>query len=81
MHKSDELPLVESGASVAAAIYELSARDFGILGVTEGERLPGVIADGASFYRRISTSAYGDSATEAEPRDALEVRETLRLVH
>ncbi len=46
MHGADRLPLVESGAPVVAAIHELSARGFGIVGVTDGERLLGVITDG-----------------------------------
>lgn len=46
MQGPEGLPLVEAGASVLAAISELSARGFGIVGVTEGGALAGVITDG-----------------------------------
>ena len=46
MHEASKLPLVESGAPVVAAINELSARGFGIVGITEGGKLLGVITDG-----------------------------------
>ena len=46
MHAADALPLVDSGAPVIAAISELSAKGFGITGITEGGRLQGVITDG-----------------------------------
>ena len=46
MHEASKLPLVESGAPVVAAINELSARGFGIVGITDGGKLLGVITDG-----------------------------------
>ena len=46
MHSGDALPLVSTETPVIAAISELSAKGFGIVGVTRGEALAGVITDG-----------------------------------
>ncbi|MCG6884215.1 MAG: KpsF/GutQ family sugar-phosphate isomerase [Silicimonas sp.] len=46
MHPADSLPLVDSNASVIAAISELSAKGFGIAGIIEDGELRGVITDG-----------------------------------
>ncbi len=63
MHEADKLPLVESGAPVVSAINELSARGFGIVGITEGERLLGVITDGD--VRRYLEKMAGTTMQEA----------------
>ena len=46
MHVQDALPLVATDSPVIAAISELSAKGFGIVGVTEAGALKGVITDG-----------------------------------
>ncbi|MEO1536479.1 MAG: KpsF/GutQ family sugar-phosphate isomerase [Pseudomonadota bacterium] len=46
MHTGDALPLVDAGATVIAAITELSTKGFGITGVTKGDALVGVVTDG-----------------------------------
>ena len=46
MHGVEALPLVDVTTPVIAAISELSAKGFGIVGVTEGGALKGVITDG-----------------------------------
>ncbi len=46
MHDSAALPLVSTDAPVIEAISQLSAKGFGIVGITEGNRLQGVITDG-----------------------------------
>ena len=46
MHPVDALPLVEDTAPVIAAITELSAKGFGITGITGNGALVGVITDG-----------------------------------
>ena len=46
MHGVEALPLVDVATPVIAAILELSAKGFGIVGVTEGGVLKGVITDG-----------------------------------
>ena len=46
MHGHDDLPLVDAKSPVIAAIGELSAKGFGIVGVTEDGALAGVITDG-----------------------------------
>ena len=46
MHTAEALPLVENTAPVIAAITELSAKGFGITGITRNGALTGVITDG-----------------------------------
>ncbi|MEM7719958.1 MAG: KpsF/GutQ family sugar-phosphate isomerase, partial [Pseudomonadota bacterium] len=46
MHGGDALPLVTTDTSVVGAIGTLSAKGFGIVGITENDRLAGVITDG-----------------------------------
>ncbi len=46
MHAGDTLPLVPDDTPVIRAISELSAKGFGITGVTQGGKLAGVITDG-----------------------------------
>lgn len=46
MHGREALPLVDVATPVIAAISELSAKGFGIVGVTDGGALKGVITDG-----------------------------------
>lgn len=46
MHTAEALPLVEHSAPVIAAITELSAKGFGITGITRDGSLAGVITDG-----------------------------------
>ncbi len=46
MHPAEALPLVEDTAPVIAAITELSAKGFGITGITRKGTLAGVITDG-----------------------------------
>ncbi len=46
MHPAEALPLVEDTAPVIAAITELSAKGFGITGITKDGALAGVITDG-----------------------------------
>ncbi len=47
MHHATSVPLVRSNASVSDAIIEMTAKSFGIVGVTDVDgRLCGVITDG-----------------------------------
>lgn len=46
MHSAEALPLIDESAPVIAAITELSAKGFGITGVTSDWVLKGVITDG-----------------------------------
>ncbi|NNE86825.1 MAG: KpsF/GutQ family sugar-phosphate isomerase [Silicimonas sp.] len=46
MHKGADLPLVGVAAPVIEAIGAVSAKGFGIVGVTDGDALVGVITDG-----------------------------------
>ena len=46
MHQGDEVPLVPGDTLLRDAIYTMSSKGFGILGVTDGGRLTGVLSDG-----------------------------------
>ncbi len=47
MHQGGELPLVPLGTAMSAAVIEMSAKRFGVTGVTDSEgRLTGVVTDG-----------------------------------
>ena len=46
MHADRELPLVTLGSAVPEAVAELSAKGFGCVGVTDGDRLVGIVTDG-----------------------------------
>lgn len=46
MHTGDALPLVPATMPMSEALIVMSEKSFGIAGVTEGERLVGVISDG-----------------------------------
>ncbi|HEY9218856.1 MAG TPA: CBS domain-containing protein, partial [Phenylobacterium sp.] len=47
MHRADELPLVQEGASMREALPVMSAKNWGLLGVVDAAgRLSGVISDG-----------------------------------
>jgi arabinose-5-phosphate isomerase len=46
MHTGADMPRVEAGTSMKAAIIEMTAKRLGIAGVFEGKRLAGVITDG-----------------------------------
>ena len=67
MHEADKLPLVESGAAVVVAINELSARGFGIVGITDGGRLIGVITDGdvRRYLERMSGATMREALHDA----------------
>jgi arabinose-5-phosphate isomerase len=55
MHRSDELPLVPSGAAFIDAVKTMTAKSFGVLGVTAPDgRLAGMVTDGD--LRRYLTS-------------------------
>ncbi len=47
MHAGDALPLIGEGAAMADALLVMTAKSFGVVGVTDGEgRLVGIITDG-----------------------------------
>ena len=55
MHRSDELPLVASGAAFTDAVNTMTAKGFGVLGVTASDgKLAGMVTDGD--LRRYLTS-------------------------
>ena len=46
MHAGEQVPVVQSSASMHDVIYEMSKKGFGITAVLDGEKLAGVISDG-----------------------------------
>jgi len=46
MHRGAELPLIAEDAAMGDALLEISQKGFGVVGVTRGETLAGVITDG-----------------------------------
>lgn len=46
MHKGDEIPLVDADYSMSEVILQISAKGFGVSGITRGEELYGIITDG-----------------------------------
>jgi arabinose-5-phosphate isomerase len=46
MHAGEAVPLIEAGASIHDTIMEMTAKRLGLVGVTEGDKLVGVITDG-----------------------------------
>lgn len=56
MHKGENLPLVKADAPVIEAIGAVSAKGFGIVGVTDGDALVGVVTDG-DIRRYLETQA------------------------
>jgi arabinose-5-phosphate isomerase len=68
MHKGKAVPLIEVGASMHAAVVEMSAKRLGVVGVTDGEgRLAGVITDGD--LRRHIEQGLDHTAAEFMTRD------------
>ena len=67
MHGADELPLVDEGAPMIAALLAISARGFGVTGVTDATgRLTGIITDGD--LRRHMTGLLEMSAAQVMTR-------------
>lgn len=56
MHSGENLPLVQASAPVIEAIGIVSAKGFGIVGVTDGDALVGVVTDG-DIRRYLETQA------------------------
>ena len=46
MHAGKAVPLIDAGASIHDTIMEMTAKRLGLVGVTEGDKLVGVITDG-----------------------------------
>lgn len=69
MHKGDALPLVTEDTSMADTLLVMSEKSFGIAGVTEAERLVGVISDGD--LRRNMADLLSRTAGEVATADPL----------
>ncbi len=73
MHQSADLPLVNAAAPVIAAITELSAKGFGIVGITDGGALAGVITDGdiRRYLERNAEATMKGALHETTARDIM----------
>lgn len=72
MHKGENLPLVTADAPVIEAIGAVSAKGFGIVGVTEGDALIGVVTDG-DIRRYLETQADATMKGALQERSARDI--------
>lgn len=80
MHEADALPLIEQDRPIMAAISELSAKGHGIVGVTHGGDLVGVITDGdVRRYLEAHASSTMQQALHETPSSALMTRGSVIL--
>lgn len=64
MHGGDQMPLIGLGAPMGDALLEMTAKSFGVVGVTdEGGRLVGVITDG-DLRRHMSADLINQKASD-----------------
>ena len=66
MHSGDEVPLVPGDTLLRDALYTMSSKGFGILGVTEADRLVGVLSDG-DLRRMIADPTVDTDGLFAQP--------------
>ncbi len=71
MHGPDEVPLVTAATPMSEALIEMSAKGFGITGVTDGGCLIGVISDGD--LRRNMVDLMARNAGDVANRDPVTV--------
>lgn len=72
MHQGDALPLVKEGTAMSLALIEMTAKSFGVVGVTDdGDQLRGIITDGD--LRRHMDGLTGKSVTEVMNHTPLSV--------
>ena len=80
MHQADEVPLVAADAPVIEAINMLSAKGFGIVGVTEGDELMGVVTDGdIRRYLAENAGATMQTALHETPSSQVMTRDSVTL--
>ncbi|WP_245883679.1 KpsF/GutQ family sugar-phosphate isomerase [Hasllibacter halocynthiae] len=72
MHAGDRLPLVDARTSVLETVAEVGRKGFGIVGVTEGGRLAGVVTDG-DLRRYLEANVGGTMAEVMQGRTAGEI--------
>ncbi|MGR3541915.1 MAG: KpsF/GutQ family sugar-phosphate isomerase [Hasllibacter sp.] len=72
MHQGDRLPLVDEGASVLGTVAEVGRKGFGIVGVTRGGALAGVVTDG-DLRRYLEANTGGTMAEVMQGRTAGEI--------
>jgi arabinose-5-phosphate isomerase len=46
MHRGDKVPLASVGERMSDALVEMTAKGFGCVGITQGQKLVGIITDG-----------------------------------
>ena len=80
MYRADEVPLVAADAPVIESINVLSAKGFGIVGVTEGKELVGVVTDGdIRRYLAENAGATMQSALQDTPSSQVMTRDSVTL--
>lgn len=80
MHRADEVPLVAAVAPVIDTINMLSAKGFGIVGVTEGKELVGVVTDGdIRRYLAENAGATMQTALHETPSSQVMTRDPVTL--
>ena len=79
MHQGDEVPLVSGDTLLRDAIYTMSSKGFGILGVTEDGRLAGVLSDG-DLRRMIADPGVDTDGLFAKPVSAAMMKGTPKLI-
>ncbi len=67
MHRSAEVPLIDTAAPMSEALLEISQKGFGVVGVVENGGLKGIITDGD--LRRHMTGLLDRKAGEVMTRD------------
>jgi arabinose-5-phosphate isomerase len=63
MHKGEELPLVGPGTRLAEALFEMTKKRLGCVGVIEGGRLVGIVTDG-DLRRHMAPDIFDRTAGE-----------------
>lgn len=71
MHGGEQMPLVEAGTSMSETLLVMTSKGFGIAGVTDGDRLLGVISDGD--LRRNMETLMSKTAGDVATRDPITV--------
>lgn len=74
MQTGDALPLVETGASLAEALSEISAKGLGCVGIVKNERLVGMVTDG-DLRRLLATGRSAETVNDAMTADPFTANE------
>lgn len=79
MHGGDEIPLVAPSARMPEVLCLMTGKGFGVAGITEGERLVGIITDG-DLRRHMGADLMKKTAGEVMHPDPVVVEESVLVV-